>query len=178
MKISIQIIVDLENGEPAFIKPITEFRREDLTKDILGLTIKESKLLLQNIQSEFTRYQVEEYTSNHKTCDQCHKKLKIKGHTEIVYRTLFGKLKLSNPRLYKCSCNKDCKSKSISLLPGLLPERISPELQYLEAKWASLVSYGVTSNILEDILPLHVNVSSIFYATHNVAKQLDAEIEE
>ena len=134
MKISIQIIVDLENGEPAFIKPITEFRREDLTKDILGLTIKESKLLLQNIQSEFTRYQVEEYTSNHKTCDQCHKKLKIKGHTEIVYRTLFGKLKFSNPRLYKCSCNKDCKSKSISLLPGLLPERISPELQYLVSK--------------------------------------------
>lgn len=134
MKISIQVTVDLENGEPAFIKHITEFRRKDLATDILGLTIEESKLLLQNIQSEFAYYQVGEYISNHKTCDRCQKELKIKGHTEIVYRTLLGKLKLSNPRLYKCSCNKDCKSKSVSLLPGILPERISPELQYLEAK--------------------------------------------
>jgi len=178
MKISIQIVIDSETGDPTVTKSIAEFRREDLAKDTLGLTIKESKLLLQNIQSEFTHHQIEEYISNHKTCNKCHKELKIKGHTEIVYRTLFGKLKLSNPRLYKCSCNKDCKSKSISLLPVILPERISPELQYLQAKWASLVSYGATSNILEDILPLHANVSSIFHTTHKVAKQLDAEIEE
>ena len=46
MKISIQIIVDLENGEPAFIKPITEFRREDLAADILGLTIERVKIIV------------------------------------------------------------------------------------------------------------------------------------
>ena len=39
------------------------------------------------------------------------------------------------------------------------------------------MSYGTTSNILEEILPLHVNVLSTFYTTHKVAKQLDAEIE-
>ena len=34
MKISIQIIIDPENGEPTVIKPIAEFRREDLAADI------------------------------------------------------------------------------------------------------------------------------------------------
>ena len=34
MKISIQIIIDPENGEPTVINPIAEFRREDLAADI------------------------------------------------------------------------------------------------------------------------------------------------
>ena len=140
MKISIQIIIDPENGEPTVIKPIAEFRREDLAADTLGLTIEESKSLLRNIQSEFVDQQVKQYIDKHKTCNQCHKELKIKGQNKIVYRTLFGKLKLSNPRLYTCFCDKDNKNKSLSLLSAILPERSSPELQYLETKWASLVS--------------------------------------
>ena len=178
MKISIQIIIDPENGEPTVIKPIAEFRREDLAADILGLTIEESKSLLRNIQSEFVDQQVNQYIDKHKTCNQCHKELKIKGQNKIVYRTLFGKLKLSNPRLYTCFCDKDNKNKSLSLLSAILPERSSPELQYLETKWASLVSYGMASNILEDVLPMHANISSIFNTTHKVAKQLDAAISE
>ena len=178
MKISVQITVDPENGDPAVIKTITEFRRGDLASDTLGLTIKESKSLLKNIQSEFVTRQIEQYICNHKTCNQCHKEHKIKGHTEIVYRTLFGKFRLPNPRIYTCSCNKDNRKKSFSPLSVILPERISPELQYLQTKWSSLVSYGAASNILEDVLPMHANVSSIFYTTHKVAKQLDAEIGE
>ncbi|MBP9778580.1 MAG: ISKra4 family transposase [Rickettsiaceae bacterium] len=178
MKILVQVIIDHENGDPAIIKPIAEFRREDLSLGTLGLTIGESKLLLKNVQSELVSHQVEQYIFKHKTCNQCHKELKVKGYTEIAYRTLFGKLKLSNPRLYECSCNKESKKKSFSLLSAILPERIAPELQYLQAKWSSLVSYGMTSNILEDVLPMYANVSSIFYSTHKVAKRLDAEISE
>jgi len=48
MKISIQIIIDYENGDPAVIKSITELKRADLTTDTLGLTIEESKSLLKN----------------------------------------------------------------------------------------------------------------------------------
>jgi hypothetical protein len=128
MKISVQVIVDPENGDPIITKSIAAFRREDLSSDTLGLTIKESKLLLKNVQSEFVIKQVDQYIGKHKTCNQCYKKRKIKSHTEIVYRTLFGKLKLPNPRFYMCSCNKNNKQKSYSLLSVLLPERISPEL--------------------------------------------------
>ena len=68
MKISVQIIVDHENGDPAVIKPITEFRREDLALDTLGLTIKESKSLLQNVQSELVHQQVKQYIRKHNAC--------------------------------------------------------------------------------------------------------------
>jgi hypothetical protein len=40
---------------------------------------------------------------------------------------------LASPR-FECS--------PFSLLAELLPERISPELLFLETKWASLMSYG------------------------------------
>ena len=51
-------------------------------------------------------------------------------------------------------------------------------MNYFKTKWASLVSYGMASNILEDVLPMHANISSIFHTTHKVAKQLDAAISD
>ncbi|BDB29563.1 hypothetical protein CTP10_R69780 (plasmid) [Cupriavidus sp. P-10] len=35
-----------------------------------------------------------------------------------------------------------------------MPERVSPELQYLEVKFAALMSYGLTVNVLQEELPL------------------------
>ena len=179
MKISVQIIIDHENGAPTIVRPILELKREQLSSETLGITINESKLLLKTIQSEVVDQQTEHYISKNKTCHQCHKRLRFKGGSEIVYRTLFGKLHLKNPRYYKCSClNKTNQQKSLSLLSSLFPERISPELQYIQTKYASLVSYGVTTNVLEDILPIHLNASSVHRITHKTAKRLDSEIEE
>ena len=36
----------------------------------------------------------------------------------------------------------------------LLTERMAPELLYLETRWASLVSYGMTADLLKDVLPI------------------------
>jgi hypothetical protein len=35
-----------------------------------------------------------------------------------------------------------------------LAERTSPELAYLETKFAALVSYGLTIKLLEEVLPI------------------------
>lgn len=178
MKISIQLNIDHENGDPAIIKPIAEFRRNDLTSDTLGLTIEGSKILLKNIQFELIQQQIEQYIAKNKQCKQCNKERKIKGYNKIVYRTLFGKIKLQNPRLYTCSCCKGNEQRSFSLLSQIISERTSPEFEYLQTKWASLVSYGMAANILEDVLPIHANISSIYNTTHKAAKRLDAEIGE
>ena len=42
----------------------------------------------------------------------------------------------------------------MSPLAALLPERTSPELLYLETKFASLVSYGLTTRLLGELLPV------------------------
>jgi hypothetical protein len=69
--------------------------------------------------------------------------VKITIHHRIVFRTPFGKLRLESPRLYRCQCESDERT-SFSPLAELLQERSSPELVYLETKFAALVSYGLT----------------------------------
>jgi hypothetical protein len=52
-----------------------------------------------------------------------------------VVRTPFGKLKLDSPQRYRCLCEAQ-RAKSVSPLAELLHERTSPELAYLETKFA------------------------------------------
>lgn len=177
MKISVQIIIDHENGKPAIVKPVTEFSRENLAMSTLGLTLNEAKLMLKTMQTEITQSQINQYIDEHKKCNICQKCQPIKGHNQIVYKTLFGKLTLDSPRLYTCKCQKNAKQ-SFSPLSTILTERMSPELQFLESKWASLVSYGLTSDILQDVLPIKANISTIFNVTQKTAERLDAEIEQ
>lgn len=177
MKISIQVTIDHEDGQSIITKPVAEFRRESLVTNMLGLTLTESKLILQNVQFELAQQQVEKHVRDHRFCKNCNKYQKTKGNNKLVYRTLFGKLDLKSPRLYACPCTKRDK-KSISPLADVLSERISPELQFLQTKWASLVSYGMTSSILEEVLPIKSHASSIAKTTHKIAERLDSEIQE
>ena len=175
MKISIQILIDHEDGQATMIKPVAEFRRGNLSIETLGLTLAESKLILKSLQSELSQHQVDTYIKKHQVCEKCHQHLKVKGHHTIVYRTLFGTLNLKSLRLYTCSCQSSDK-KSSSPLSKILTERMSPELQYLQSKWASLVSYGMSLKMIEEVLPVKSNIATVFNNTHKVAERLEAEI--
>lgn len=110
------------------------------------------------------------------SCRNIHSTL-IKGYNPLIYRTLFGKITLENPRLETCKCQPQFHS-SFSPLSLVLTEHISPELSYLEAKWVSLVSYGTTVKLLEEVLPLESHPSSIFNNLKKVSTRLEAELGE
>jgi hypothetical protein len=63
-------------------------------------------------------------------------------------------VRLDSPRLYACPCQEAAPRAGTSPLAERLPERTAPELAYLEAKFASLMSYGLTVELLAEILPL------------------------
>jgi hypothetical protein len=65
-------------------------------------------------------------------------------------------------------------------LSALLTEPVAPELLYMEAKWSSLVSYGLSLDALKDFLPiaLSLDVKTVRYDTLKVAKRLEAELNE
>jgi hypothetical protein len=50
----------------------------------------------------------------------------------------------------------------------VLPERTSPELLYLETKWASLAAYGLTTELLHEVLPLDEKHSAITVRNHTL----------
>lgn len=62
------------------------------------------------------------------------------------------RLHLQSNRLFHCSCQEHL-TRSFNPLAILLPERTSPELLYLESKYASLMSYGLSVKLLEELLP-------------------------
>jgi hypothetical protein len=55
---------------------------------------------------------------------------------------------------------------------------MSPEFRYLQTKWSALMSYGLTVNLLEDVLPLSANVATAFRQTQTVAQRLEDELGE
>lgn len=92
-------------------------------------------------------------------------------------RTIFGKLRLPNPRYYTCRCQPQ-PTKSITPLAQHLPERTTPELKYLQSKRASLVSYGLTVDLLEEALPLTANTMTVRRHTEEVAERLEEDMDD
>jgi len=94
----------------------------------------------------------------------------------LTYRTLFGKFHFKSPRLNSCKCS--AKKTSFSPVVQVLKSRVSPEMAYIESKWASLMSYGMTADLLEEVLPVKVSSSSVYNKSREISKRLENELEK
>ncbi len=175
MRMKIQIIIESDSHDTPVTEEVACIQREDLAPETLGLTLAEAKNLLANVQANMVKEQTAEYIEQQCRCPLCGKVRGQKGQKDIVFRSLFGKMKIPSPRLYTCSCQPQEK-KSFSPLSEYLPERTAPELLYLETKWASLMSYGLTVEHLEEVLPIQANVATVFRKTHAVAERIESEL--
>ncbi len=65
-------------------------------------------------------------------------------------------------------------------MTGLLPDHTAPELLWLETKWASLAPFGITANILKDVLPIdkRLNPDTIRRHLGRAAMRMEAELAE
>jgi len=166
-------------ASPKLSKKLHCLEREVLQPENLGLSLAEAKTLLQNIQHTLVEQQVGEYEAQHQSCPSCEKKLLHKDKRTIVYRTLFGKFRLQCNRLFHCACQEQ-PTRSFNPLAHLLAERTSPELLYLESKYASLISYGLCVKLLQEVLPIEgaINTTSIRNNLHACAQRLESELGE
>ena len=143
----------------------------------LGLTLAEGKQLLREVQRRVLERQVTAFLSDETACPKCGRQRGTKDHKVLGLRTLFGKMTLQSARLRRC-CRQPGESASVSPLSRRLSERSTPELRYLETRWASLVSYGLTVKALRDVLPVDedVNVTTVRRTTLEVARRCEAEL--
>ena len=176
MKFRIQIVVEHEDEEPTqIVEEVGCLSREALSPATLGMSLAEGKELLAGIQQQMVQHQVNAFIKENKRCPHCNKQRGRKDTKRLVMRTIFGKLNLSNPRLYTCSCQPQ-STKSVTPLAHHLPERTTPELKYLQSKWSSLVSYGLTVDLLEEALPLTANTMTIRRHTQETAERLEKDM--
>ncbi len=178
MRMKVQVIIESDSNTEV-VQEIATLNRGPLRPVELGLTLAEAKDILLGVQQTMVTRQVEEYVEQSCCCSFCGKSRPRKGKHEIAYRTLFGKLRLNSPRYYECSCAEKSQ-KSKSPLAELLRERTTPELIYLETKFASLMSYGLTVELLAEILPLanQINTTSVRHQVQQVAERIEKDLGE
>src|SRR4051812_41534649 len=176
MRIKVQITLESGEGESEMVE-VARLERGPLRSDTLGLSLAEARAILAGLEQTLVERQAAEFVAQAQRCSQCGRGLPCKGHHQIVVRTPFGKLKLDSPQLYRCPCETP-GAKSVSPLAELLSERTSPELTYLETKFAALVSYGLTIKLLEEVLPIGQALSTrtIRRQVHHAAERLEAEL--
>ena len=178
MKVRIQVVIESEEGVEDR-QEVLQLQRGELKPEQLGLTLEESKCILEGVQRTLVTRQIENYVVTQRSCPACGRTRRHNGRHEIIYRTLFGRLRLESPRFYQCRCESGGR-KSFSPLAELLFERTAPELQYLEAKWASLIPFQATSELLADVLPLGqaIGTASLRRNLHQTAERLEAQLGE
>lgn len=172
----IRVQVTIEHEQTECIETVAVLQRDELRPETLGITLDEGQDVLARLQSLMVAQQVAAYNDQHRHCPDCGAKRSRKDTKHIIFRTIFGKLKLDSPRLYSCDCQPRPEG-SASPLAQLLSERTAPELLYLQTKWASLMSYGMTTDLLNDVLPIDLCPSSVRHNVQQVAQRAEEELE-
>jgi hypothetical protein len=179
MRVKLQLVMCNDQGEEETVTDVIILNKNHQRIEHLGLTLAESKQLLSTLQRHLLQQQITTFLDTRSTCPDCGTPLKLKACGSRSFRTLFGTLQFSSPRLEHCDCTRHTTS-SFRPLSALLTESVAPELLYMEAKWSSLVSYGMSLDALQDFLPLDLglDVKTVRYDTLKVAKRLEAELGE
>lgn len=147
---------------------IADLIRTEATIETTGLTLAESKQVLHALQRTILDQQVAGYLDAQRACPHCGKRRHLKDHGTAPFRTLFGVVPVPNPRWQHRDCRPHAE-RTFRPLATLLPERTSPELRYLEAKWAALVSYGLTARLLHEVLPIDRTHGAVTVRNHTLA---------
>jgi len=155
--------------------------RPDCSLAELGLTLAEGRSLLAKVQAELISKQVQWWLSGQARCQKCGAALSHKDSRSTVLRTAYGKVTVKSPRLWSCACQETAQTpqRVVHPLSKALTRRVTPELEYLEAKWAAHLPYRQASAMLKEVLPLDKGISSsgIRDRILDLGKQLDADIE-
>src|SRR5258708_17166794 len=174
MKMRIQLIMEDEAGGTTTAEIADIERRQ--SDDLIGLSLEEAKAMTRGVQRAMVEAQARAAMDRGSTCPECQAYLRRNGSHRVRYRTPFGRLDLDSPRFYRCRCQVN-GTRSFSPVALWLGDHTSPQLQYLHAQFAALLSYGASARILRSVLPLEQATSITTWKRHvaRVGGRLDEE---
>jgi hypothetical protein len=180
MKFTVQVVVHADDETETVVREVFILQREEpLTSDILGLRLAAAKDLMVAVQDTLVENQVATALSAQVACPDCGVPRRHKDSRPLVMRTLFGMLRLDSPRWWHCGCQAQT-NRTFSPLASMLPERTTPELSYLQARFAGLVSYGLSADLLGELLPLGraLHANTVRRQVKATAQRLEDELGE
>ena len=177
MKVTVQVVLHADDDTQTVVREVFTLNREALAPDTVGLQLQEAKDLLAAVQHTVVEHQVTAALSALVSCPDCGIPRRHKDSRRIVMHTLFGTLRLDSPRWWTCPCTPRT-ARTFSPLAALLRERTTPELSYLQARFAGLVSYGMSADLLGEILPLGraLHATTVRRQVQATAQRLEDEL--
>ena len=175
MKLRLEVIWESEGEEQR--RNVMAIERSQLAMETLGLNLGESKTLLDSVQDIVVAQQVAENLEERRRCSHCGERYANNcGGTKEV-KTLFGRVKVANPRWNQCRCQPS-GTKTFRPTLSWLQGQTSPELLYLETKWASLIPFAKVADLMREVLPLDdgTNHETIRRYLHETAERMEKEL--
>jgi hypothetical protein len=102
MKFRVEIVCLSEGQEDC--GDILEIERDQLAMETLGLNLRESKLILENVQDFMVAQQVDDDLKRRRNCQDCGRPHTQRGGGTRKVKTLFGPVEVENPRWNHCVC--------------------------------------------------------------------------
>lgn len=179
MRFTIQLRITDDAGREIADDEIIRLDKGEDRLEAIGLSLGEAKDLLSHLQQRVVQAQAANYVAGRRCCPHCSRPFRSKGHYPICFRTPFGTVVLPSPRFHRCGC-QPTNGKTFSPLTALFTEHTAPELLYLETKWASLVAYEMSVDLLKDVLPIgaKANAETVRNHLHKIAARAEAELGE
>lgn len=170
MNIRIEVVCsDADSKEQR--REVLTIERRELAMETLGMSLSEGKALVAGVQDFVIAQQAHEYLEQQRTCPACGRRHTSKDSGSTPIKTLFGTVNMANPRWNRCSCQAG-GSQTFRPMRAWLQGRVSPEMVYLETKWASLIPFAKATDLLRDVLPVEESVNP-----ETVRKHLQATAE-
>jgi hypothetical protein len=179
MRVTVQVRIEPDDADVADVSVIdvATIERRELAVDSLGLCIAEAKTLLAGVQDAMVTAQAAHAVRERERCDGCGRRFAHKDTRTLVMRTLFGTIQIASPRWWSCNCGQR-RTKTFSPIAELLDERSTPELRYLQTKFAALMSYRLAGRVLNDLLPLGrtIRPTDLARQVAKIADRLDSDL--
>jgi hypothetical protein len=177
MKFRMEVICLHDGGEQCC--SVMEIERAELAMDTLGLSVAEGKRMLQGVQDFVVAQQAREDLKGRRNCLACGQQYHSKDAGTHTVKTVFGPVAVPNPRWCRCACQSE-GPKTFRPTAAWLQGRTSPELLYLETKWASLIPFAKVADLLQEVLPVGetTNHETVREHLQAVAERIEGELGE
>ena len=164
MSVRIEVVCANADGSEERREVLTIDRRE-LAMETLGMNLSEGKALLGGVQDFVVAQQVAEDLERRRVCPNCRGRYTSKDSGSTPVNTVFGRVQVPNPRWNRCACQAEGPN-TFRPIRAWLNEQTSPEMVYLETKWASLIPFARVADLLKEVLPVEDTTNQETVRTH------------
>jgi hypothetical protein len=178
MKFRVEVVCVDEEGEE-LRSDVLAMERHQLAMETLGLNLSESKAMLEGVQEFVVAQQAAEDLKRRRRCPSCGECYRGKSGGAIEVKTLFGAVEVANPRWKRCPC-QESGPQTFRPAAAWLVGQTSPELLYLETKWASVIPFAKVADLLREVLPVDdgTNHETIRRHLQATAQRMEDELGE